>query len=155
MFDKILGKSKLESQEDQSKRIIIDKISNMNLSDMRVYVNDRLQGFEICEDGLSEVVRKLVTRDSNGKRLVESDAMDSKIKKAFDLIIMIAGSKKMTIVTSELIGEFIVLYADIIKKFDRDHKQIYNSKLKDCLVSAIATIETKTQINHKMKILNT
>lgn len=151
MFSKILGKSKSEAVEDNS--AIIEKVSKMNLSDMRVYVNNKLKDFEICEDGLTQVMRRLISEDANEKRFIQNDAMDSKIKKAFDLVIIIAANKRMTMATSELIGEFIVLYSDIIKKFDTDNKQIYESKLKDALTNSIATIQTMTELNNKMKVL--
>lgn len=151
MFSKILGKSKSEAVEDNS--AIIEKVSKMNLSDMRVYVNNKLKDFEICEDGLTQVMRRLISEDANEKRFIQNDAMDSKIKKAFDLVIIIAANKRMTMATSELIGEFIALYSDIIKKFDTDNKQIYESKLKDALTNSIATIQTMTELNNKMKVL--
>ena len=42
MFDKILGKTKKEINKESAKSVIIEKISKMNLSDMRIYVNDQL-----------------------------------------------------------------------------------------------------------------
>ncbi|MDQ7045468.1 MAG: hypothetical protein Q9M32_06110 [Sulfurimonas sp.] len=153
MFGKILAKKKSETEEDTNNKEIIKKISKMNLSDMRFYVNNKLNDFEVCEDGLKAVMKKLVSKDANEKRFVESDAMDSKIKKAFDLVIVIAANKKMTMDTSELIKEFIDLYDDIIKKFDTDNKQIYTSKLNDALANSLITIQTMMQLNRKMDIL--
>jgi len=153
MFNKILGKNKREIKESGNHSKIVERISKMNLSDMRIYVNNKLNDFEITEDGLSEVMRRLISKDANEKRFIESDAMDSKIKKAFDLVIIIASNKKITITTLEFIQEFIELYKDIITKFDQDNKQIYESKLKDALNGAIATISTMAEMNKKDKIL--
>ncbi len=153
MFNKILGKNKREINKSDNHLKIVEKISKMNLSDMRIYVNNKLNDFEITEDGLSEVMRRLISKDVNEKRFIESDAMDSKIKKAFDLVIIIASNKKITITTLEFIQEFIELYKDIITKFDQDNKQIYESKLKDALNGAIATISTMAEMNKKDKIL--
>lgn len=153
MFGNILGKKKSESTEDKNNSEIIGKISKMNLADMRVYVNNKLVGFEVCEDGLSEVMQRLISKDANEKRFIESDAMDTKIKKAFDLVILVAGNKKVTVVIIETIQTFIELYDDIISKFDTDNKQIYASKLKDALTNAMATIETITQMNRKSGVL--
>ena len=153
MFGKILGKNKAESGEDNDHKIIVEKISKMNLTDMRIYVNNKLSDFEITEDGLSEVMRRLISKDANEKRFIQSDAMDSKIKKAFDLVIIIAANKKITIITTELIQEFVELYKDIITKFDKDNKQIYESKLKDSLSGSITMISTMAEINRKTKVL--
>ncbi len=153
MFGKILGKNKKESEQDIDTQVIIEKISKMNLVDMRVYVNDKLKDFEVCEDGLNEVMRRLISKSTQEKRYIESDAMDSKKKKAFDLVILVSKNKKVTIVTTELIQEFIKLYNDIIIKFDADNKQIYESKLKDSINSTIATITSKAEIDRKNKVL--
>ncbi len=155
MFGNILGKNKKEASENQGHSKIIEKISKMNISDMKFYVNNKLSDFEICEDGLNEVMRKLLLKDNKEQRFIEMDAMDSKKKKAFDLVIIIASSKKVTIVTTELIQEFIELYKDIIDKFDKDNKQIYNSRLKDSIINAIGIISTMAEVNRKAKVLGT
>lgn len=152
MFGKILSKKKPESNNLNS--ALIEKISKMNLSDMRVYVNDKLNDFEVCGDGLTQVMRVLVSKDSKNKRFIESDAMDSKIKKAFDLVIIIAKNKKVTIDTTELMQTFIELYSDIIHKFDNDNKQIYNAKLKDAINTSLVTLQTMNTLKKKMNILD-
>jgi len=153
MFNNILGKSKKESNEDSNCQEISEKISKMNLTDMRIYVNDKLNDFKVSEDGLSEIMRRLTSKNANGKRFIESDAMDSKIKKAFDLVILISKNKKMTIVTAELIQTFIEMYRDLIVKFDKDYKQIYASLLKDSLNNSIDIIASMAEINKKTKVL--
>ncbi len=153
MFGKILGKNKKEANENQEHSKIVEKISKMNISDMRVYVNNKLISFEICEDGLNEVMRKLLLKDDKGQRFIEMDAMDSKKKKAFDLVLIVASSKKITIVTIELIQEFMKQYIDIIDKFDKENKQIYTSKFKDGLTKAMSTISAMTEVNRKNIIL--
>jgi len=79
--------------------------------------------------------------------------MDSKIKKGFDLVISIASHAKITVVAVELIQEFITLYDDVITKFDRDNKQIYESKLKDALQRAINNISEMADLKRKMNVL--
>ena len=134
--------------------MIVDRVSNMNLLDMRVYANNKLDGFGICEDGLCEIMRKVNSKDTKtGKAFIQNDAMDSKKKKAFDLVIIVASSSKVTIVLVELIQEFIDSYQELILKFDTDNKQIYGDKLKTALNGAIETISTMTELNRKMKII--
>ena len=155
MFGKLLGKIKEESKTDTQHREIVNKISRMNLSDMRIYVNNRLKDYEITEDGLSEVMRKLIsTHDTTSARFIEIDAMPAKIKKAFDLVITISKSNKLTVITTEFIQEFIVMYDDIIKKFDKDNKQIYSSKLDTALSNAATKITEITEIKRKIGFLS-
>ncbi len=153
MFSKILGKNKNDINGDKEHQIIIDKVSKMHLADMRLYVNNKLNDFEICENGLREVMKRLVSKDLKNNRFIETDAMDSKIKKAFDLVIIIAANKKITVTVAELIQDFIKIYDDLIIKFDKDNKQIYTSKLKDSLALSIENITMMTRENKKSSIL--
>jgi len=155
MFGNILGRKKDEiPQEDKEQLEIIERISKMNLTDMRAYVKDNISGFESCEDGLSAVMSRLLTPNTQtGKMYIEIDDMDSKKKKGFDLVIAISEHKKMTVTTLEMIQKFIELYKDIIEKFDNDNKQIYDSKLKKSLENAMMTITTMTEVNRKAKVL--
>ena len=99
-------------------------------------------------------MKVLVSKDTKDRRFIESDAMESKIKKAFDLVIIVAKSKKMSIDTTELIQTFIELYSDIIQRFDNDNKQIYSSKLKDSVNTSLATLQTMNNLKKKMNILD-
>jgi len=155
MFGKILGKKKSEvSSQDKAHNEMVERVSKMTLTDMRAYVKNKILDFEVDEDGLVEILRRLTTRNSEtNKRYIEIDDMDSKKKKGFDLIISIASHSKITVVAVELIQEFILLYEDVIKKFDRDNKQIYESKLKDALSKAIGNISEMAELKRKMTVL--
>ena len=155
MFGKILGKKKNEiSAGDKIHAQKVEKISKMNLTDMRAYINNKIPNFEVDEDGIIEVLRKLTTKNAKtSKRYIEIDDMDSKIKKGFELVIAIGSHSKITVVAVELIQEFITLYNDIIVKFDRDNKQIYESKLKDTLSKAIGNISEMADLKRKMNVL--
>jgi hypothetical protein len=153
MFGKILGKSKEEASKDSNNNKIIEKIQTMNLTDMRYYVNNKLKDFELSEDGLNEILRKINSVDANEKRFIDTDSMDTKLKKTFDLVIIIAKSKKITVTTLELIQEFMKIYDDLIQKFDKDNKQIYSSKLKDALSGAVNSLSTMSEVNEKIKVL--
>jgi len=153
MFGKILGKNKDNvSQSDKKHLEIVEKISKMNLTDMRAYINNKILNFEIDEDGLIEILKKLTTKNGE-KRYIEIDDMDSKKKKGFDLVISVASHTKITVVAVELIQEFITFYDDVIKKFDKDNKQIYESKLKDALQKAINNISEMAELKRKMDVL--
>lgn len=155
MFGNILGREKDELPTgDSTHNELTAKISKMNLPEMRAYVNNRAFEFEICEDGLVEVLKKLTTlNEDTEQRYIAIDDMDSKIKKGFDLIITISESKKITVVAVELIQEFIDVYVDIIEKFDTDNKQIYSSKLHDALNKAVNNVNSISEMNQKMKVL--
>jgi hypothetical protein len=151
MFENMLGKKEPKSDEDNK---ILEKISKMNLVEMRTYVNNNISDFKISEDGLSEVMRRLNSNhEGTSKRFIEIDAMDSKIKKAFELVILISKSKKITVVTTELIQIFIDIYSDLITKYDNDNKQIYSSKLKNSLQISMVTLNEMTNFKRKMNIL--
>ena len=155
MFGKILGRKKEEiSSSDRAHNEIVSKINQMNLTDMRTYVKNRMKGFGPCEDGLVAVMNRLLTKNEDTlKRYIEIDDMDSKIKKGFELVLSVAEHKKVTVTSVEQIQEFITLYDDIILKFDTANKQIYSSRLNDALDKSLKTIETMAAINRKAEVL--
>jgi len=152
MFGKILGRTKNDATTKEYSDLVI-KIAQMNLTDMRAYVKNSISGLEPSEDGLIAIMERLLKQDANNKRYIESDDNDSKLKKAFDLVIAIAEHKKITVKVVEQIQSFIEVYAELIKKYDTDNKQIYASKLKNSLSKAINNITEISKLNKKMKIL--
>jgi len=155
MFGNILGRKKEEiSEEDKANAAVVERIAKMNLTDMKTYVKNRMNGFESCEDGLVAVMSRLLTKNEDTlKRYIEIDDMDSKVKKGFELVLSVSEHKKVTVTSVEQIQEFITLYDDIILKFDKENKQIYSSRLNDALDKSLKTIETKAEINRKAEVL--
>lgn len=152
MFNKLLGKNKTENDDKDNE--IVQRVSKMDLNDMRTYVNNRVTDFKICEDGLIEVMKRLNTpNEKTDKKFIEDDAMDVKKKKAFDLVILISNSKKITVRAVELIQEFTVLYNEMILQFDQDNKQTYESKLKKSIDNAVVTISGVSAYQEKMEFL--
>lgn len=150
MFDKLLGKNKQDSNDNE----IAKRISKMDLNDMRIYVNNKLTDFTLCEDGLIEVMKRLISKnEKSSKNFIEDDAMDVKKKKAFDLVVLVSASKKITVSTVELIQEFIDIYIEMILKFDQDNKQTYESKLRKSIESALVSIAGMSAYREKMDIL--
>jgi len=155
MFSKILGKKKeTTSQEDKKKVQLLDKISKMNITEMRSYVNNKIETFPIDEDGLTAVVERLITQNEKTKLFyIKSDDVDSKKKKAFDLLLLTAKSKKITFTTVEKIQEFLKIYKEIITEFDTQNKEIYNSRFNDAIALALKNIDKITEFKNKMNIL--
>jgi len=155
MFKSILGRKKEDtSQEDAEHTALVEKISKMNLTEMRSYIKNNIQDFEVSEDGLNEILHRLTTEDEKSKKYyLKADDMDSKKKKAFDLIIAIAQNKKINLVTVELIQKFVALYSDIIEQYDREYKEIYASRFVDAVNLALANINKKVALQKKMDIL--
>lgn len=156
MLSKLLGKkSKDISQEDMQVKIINEKISNMNLTDMRDYVKNKVQDFEPTQDGLEGVLKRLTSvNNATKKRYIEIDDMDSKIKKSFDLVLSVLESKLLGVVTIELVQKFTEDYDDVISKYDKEHKEIYASRFKDKMISCADNITLKTELINQMKVVN-
>jgi len=155
MFGSILGRKKEEiSTGDKGHQELVEKISKMNLTEMRSYINNKMKDFEVSEDGLNEVLNKLVTPDSKTKNYyLQADDMDSKKKKAFDLVLSAAKNKKVNVVTVELIQKFMEVYKEIIANYDKEHKEIYESRFNDAIELALTNITQKTALKNKMDIL--
>ena len=150
IFSKILGKKdSYTSDENKEHHEVVHKILKMNLTDMKSFINSA----EVTEDALIEIIKKLITPNEHTlKRYIEIDDMDSKIKKGFELIISILVHKKVTVVAVELAHRFIEMYADILINYDADNKEIYTSRLKDAVQTAIKNIETKTEVSKKIRV---
>ena len=102
-LSKVLGKKK-KTEEDSLYKELNNKISKMNLNDMRSYINNKVVDFSVSEDGVEEVIKRLISiNKETSKRFIEIDDMDIKIKKAFELIITILENKKITVVGLELV----------------------------------------------------
>ena len=147
MLSNILGlKNKIDTELE-------DKILKMDLIEMRRYVNGKIDKFKVNEFGLHLVVKKLIKTDkATSKDYIETRDMDSKKKKAFDLIILILQHKQVTVSILESIYIFVQMYADLIKEYDKENKQIYESRIRDSLSTAIERINIKANINKIISI---
>lgn len=151
MFSKLLGKKKGEESSQDSK--LVEKIAKMDLIEMRTFVNGKLTEFEVNEFGLHEIIKKLVSKNTDTQKYyINTDDMDSKKKKAFDLLILILGHKKVSVLVVEYAQKFLEVYEEMIEKYDKDNKQIYDKKIKDVLNSAVAMIDLKADIDEKIRV---
>jgi hypothetical protein len=84
MFTKMFGK-KAQGQEEYTDSALKEKISKMNLTEMRSYVKNSIKDFEVSAEGINEVINKLISFDNNRQTYyIKNDDMDVKKKKAFD-----------------------------------------------------------------------
>jgi len=147
MFKNLLGKKTSSSNEPKEVLELREKISKMNLTEMKTYINNRISDLKVSSQGLVEVLSKLTTEDEKTKKFyIKSDDNDTKKKKAFDLVISIASNKQINLAVSEQIRVFIELYSDMIKEYDYDHKQIYYSRLKKALQVSLQNISKMSTI---------
>jgi type II secretory pathway component GspD/PulD (secretin) len=155
MFGSILGRKKDEiAKDDETYKALLEKISHMNLTEMRSYINNKIKDFPVSEDGLNTVLRHLTTPDAKTKQYyIQASDMDSKKKKAFNLVLAIAKHKQVNVVTVELIQKFIDTYKDIIQAYDKEYKEIYESRLKESINQSLQTIAQKAELQNKMNIL--
>lgn len=151
MLTKMFGK---KNQDEQTDSHVIEKISKMNLTEMRSYVKNRIKDLKVTVEGINEIMKKLTSFDENKQTYyIKNDDMDIKKKKGFDLFIAILTSKQINIETIELAQKFLEIYKEIIDDFDTRNKQIYASKLADTLEAAINTINQYTELKRKMNVL--
>ena len=151
MFSKLLNRI-LGSKSKKNKKLE-EKISKMDLRQMRLYVNGKLSKYKVDEFGLNEIVEKLTKLNKEtSKYFIETTDMDSKKKKALNLIILILANKKTSISVIENIHLFLEVYEEIIKKYDKDNKQIYEKRIKDLISLAIKRMEIEANIIQIMEM---
>ena len=156
MLSKILGsKGSTTSEEDSLHDELVQKISKMNLTEMRSYVKNNILDLPVSEYGIIEVMNRLtLENEESSQRYIKADDMDSKKKKAMDLVISILEHKMLTIKAIEKTKNFVDIYAQIIVDYDQDNKQIYYSKLKNTIINSISRIEAKMDITSRIDFIN-
>ena len=153
MLSKIIGNIK-GSKEDGKNSKLSEKIAKMDLSEMRIYINGKLKEYQVDEFGLMEVAKRLTLENENTSNYyLKLDDMDSKKKKVFDLVILILEHKKMSIDIIEIFQQFLETYEEIIKQYDKDNKQIYDSRIKEYIKNAAHKIDFKADVADKMRTL--
>ena len=136
------------------------ELSGWTLSDMQLYVRGQNSRFPLSEDGLLDILERLMSLQKNqkgfpqGRRYVEPCDNDTKIKKMFDLVLAIGNSPKLSAATFERMGAFMQAYDDLIVAYDRAHKQIYGERLKKQLRLSAALLEKKSQLQHRLDLLH-
>ena len=156
MFSKLLGKKEKKiSQNDALQEEIKSRVSKMNLSDMKLYLHNNMKDFFITSYGLNEVLKRLTSLDVTTKEYyLKADDMDSKKKKAFDLVIGSMKNSQMTLETLELVKKFIDTYEDIIVAYDKEYKEIYMSRLNDAVDMGVKTLEHLLLLKNRTNILS-
>ena len=151
MFGKFLNSLKGSQNTNNDK--LRDKISKMDLVEMRIYVNNKLDDFEVDEFGLHELVKKLINANGqSSKYFLQENDLDSKKKKAFELLLLILQHKKTSIAVLESVQEFLDIYDELIKKYDKDNKDIYENKIKKLMSLAVDRINMEANIINVMEM---
>lgn len=155
MLSKLLGKKKKnDSEEEKDKTELLNKISKMNITEMRTYVNNKIETLPINKDGLVAVIERFTTVDKKTKlHYIKVDDTDAKKKKAFDLIILIGKNRNITLAVVENIQKFLNIYKDIITAFDTEYKEIYATRLNDVITLALGNIKEINALKNKMNLL--
>jgi len=156
MFKKMFSKKDSnESGASKEELEIESKVAKMNLTEMKSYINNNIKDFHVCSYGLNEVFRKLTRVDADSKKYYLSiDDMDSKKKKAFDLVITAMKNSKITLETLELMKLFLEVNADIISDYDTKNKEIYASRFKDSMDMGLSTLEHLLHLKNKRSVLS-
>lgn len=149
MLKKIFGK-KVSEENDSLK----ERISSMNLTDLILYVKGKIKDLEPSEEGIIEVLNRLVSQVNEKRYFLDKSDDDSKLKKAFDLILLCSNSNKITLKAIELIAKFIKQYEPLIKEYDKKHKDIYYERLKKAIEKGMVIIEAKVSLQNKMNLLD-
>lgn len=149
MLHKILGKKKKGEEEEQFDPALVEKIAKMDLTSMRLYVKSEA----IDVDGIILVMQRLITPNEKGLYYLKDDDMDTKKKKAFDLVLLICESKKISSKSIELIQKFIEIYQTMIQTYDTKHKEIYKDRFKKGIECALITLQTLTHVHTRIDVL--
>lgn len=158
MFQEMFKKIKKTTKDDASDTVFKSLIATWTLTDIKTYLQNKNPEFPLTEHGLLIVLERFTTREKpsdkypNGKCEVELDDNDIRIKKAFDIILLVAKSSTLSMEGIEKMEAFREMHTDVIEKFDKNNAQTYEHKLKEAVANAIIMVETKKGIENSLNI---
>jgi len=154
MFKKILGRKSTGSVDDKNHSELVQKIAKMDLTEKKAYVNNKNSSMPATRDGVAEVLNSLIRLDKKtNQRYLKMDDHDGKIKKGFDLAILISTHNLITFPVIKTLQEFEEVYKNLIDKFDTDNKQTYKGKIKKAIQNAVLTIGVIADIHNSSDLL--
>ena len=154
MLSKIFGRKSAKEGASEAFEELQERISKMNLTDLSLYVKGRLDGVELNEEGLIMVLERLLSKVDGKRYFLDESDDDSKLKKGFDLVLLCAKNRAVTLKAMELIAQFANHYHHLIHEYDKRHKDIYEDRLKKALDQSSEIIEAKVALQNKMNILD-
>lgn len=155
MFDKIKNKNSGETEEDT---VFTALIASWNLTEIKTYLQNKNPDFPLSSRGIDTVLNRFTSQEKpsdkypNGKRMVELDDNDVRIKKAFDIILLLSKSSHLSMESVEKMERFRELHCDVIEKFDKQNAQTYEHKLKEAIANAIILVEAKKGIENSLNV---
>jgi hypothetical protein len=150
MLKKLFKKSEEKKSELEELK---EKIDAMKLSDMILYIKGKMDSLPLTEEGVVLVLQRLNSKINDKRYFLDSEDDDSKLKKAFDLVISISKNRQVSVKAMEQIAEFHKTYEKLLYEYDRKHKEIYSERIKKAVESAMMMIEGKAALKNKMQIL--
>lgn len=151
MLNKLFGKKEDVDLENKHSELA-EHISKMGMAELRSLLLGQIERFKVDENTIIEILKRL-THEEHEKRFIEKDDNDIKLRKAFELVITAANSKKMSVEAVELIQKFITMYKDIIEDYDTRNQQIYMHKLTKAIELSIAMVEQISGFINKMAVI--
>jgi len=155
MFDKI-KKSKETTEDSQS--IYKDLVASWNITEMRAYLQNKNADFPMNVEGIDAIVERFAFQEKpsdkfpKGKRLLELNDNDVRVKKAFDVVVLLSSNLLLSLEGVEKLEKFRMLHEDVIEQFDKRNAQTYNHKLKDAIAQAIVMVEAKKGLEKRLDV---
>ena len=153
MISKIFGKKTKEEEKDPKLKELDERIAKMKLTELGSYVKGKIDTLEVSEEGLVAVLERLVSKINDNRYFLDASDDDTKLKKAFELVLLVAKNKKVTLKAMEIIATFKTLYEPLIKAYDKKYKEIYADRLDKAVENAMVIVEAKVSLQNKMNVL--
>lgn len=132
-------------------------VSSWNLTQMHDYVMCKNEAYVCNYVGFNAILDKFnnhKTKDKDypdGRREFESSDRPERLKKAFDLVMIISRHPRSKIKTMKGIQTFLKCYMDVIVKYDKDNGTEYKKKILRSFRQGLLNIERKMQSKKRMQ----
>ena len=137
------------SQRAYNKRLkqMQEVMSTWNLTDMYQYAMCKNEQYVCNFVGFNAILEKFnthTTEDKNfpkGRREFESSDRPERVKKGFDIVIILCKHPRSNIKTMKAIQVFIKRYMDVIREYDEKNSERYREKILKSFRQGLINIE--------------
>ncbi len=132
-------------------------VATWNLTQMHEYVMCKNEKYICVHAGFNAILEKFnhhKTEDKEhpkGRREFESSDRPERLKKAFDLVIIISRHPRSNIKTMKAIQTFLKTYMDVITAYDKANSTEYKKKLLQSFRLGLLNIERRIQRKKRMQ----
>lgn len=127
-----------EKKITQMRRVV----SSWDKKELQAYVYNHNKSYPCSDAGMAAILERFTECNE-----FQIGHMSEELKAGFDIVLSIARNKKITLLTTDLIFDFIKSFEEVIHNYDRQSAQTYYHKLINAYEKSIELVNAKIEID--------